>query len=226
MSSPPPSRFLRTSRSSVKSGHVLRNLDGGGDDIGAVIEVDDLTVLVAVEDLLDENPVPVFQVGEKGDTGSVEMSDLIITTKGPAPGVDGGGDDIGAVIEVDDLTVLVAVEDLLDGLSVVSHGKTFADQENPVPVFQVGEKGDTGSVEMSDLIITKHEGGHALLLRGGLLLRGLGASVALQLGAGGTTEQPDQRLHCPRCTHRVGERQLAVGYILRAPPAVQLLFSR
>jgi hypothetical protein len=75
---------------------------------------------------------------------------------------------------------------------------------------------------MSDLIITtkgpapgaillgdvqEHEGGHALLLRGGLLLRGLGASVALQL---------------PRCTHRVGERQLAVGYILRAPPAVQL----
>ncbi|KAK4866452.1 hypothetical protein LT330_008384 [Penicillium expansum] len=33
-----------------------------------------------------ENPVPVFQVGQKGDTGSVEMSDLIITTKGPAPG--------------------------------------------------------------------------------------------------------------------------------------------
>ncbi|KAI3277480.1 CAZyme family GH55 [Penicillium roqueforti] len=33
-----------------------------------------------------ENPVPVFQVGQKGDTGSVEMSDLIITTKGAAPG--------------------------------------------------------------------------------------------------------------------------------------------
>ncbi|OQE23285.1 hypothetical protein PENFLA_c011G07975 [Penicillium flavigenum] len=37
---------------------------------------------------------------------------------------------------------------------LMAHGKTFADQENPVPVFQVGEKGDTGSVEMSDLIIT------------------------------------------------------------------------
>jgi glucan 1,3-beta-glucosidase len=33
-----------------------------------------------------EKPVPLFQVGQKGDTGSVEMSDLIITTKGPAPG--------------------------------------------------------------------------------------------------------------------------------------------
>ncbi|KAJ5961287.1 Exo-1-3-beta-D-glucanase [Penicillium vulpinum] len=31
-------------------------------------------------------PVPVFQVGQRGETGSVEMSDLIITTKGPAPG--------------------------------------------------------------------------------------------------------------------------------------------
>jgi glucan 1,3-beta-glucosidase len=37
---------------------------------------------------------------------------------------------------------------------LMAHGKTFADEENPVPVFQVGEKGDTGSVEMSDLIIT------------------------------------------------------------------------
>ena len=32
------------------------------------------------------SPTPVFQVGEVGDTGSVEMSDLIFTTKGPAPG--------------------------------------------------------------------------------------------------------------------------------------------
>ncbi|KAI9775833.1 MAG: hypothetical protein M1835_005679 [Candelina submexicana] len=32
------------------------------------------------------NPVPVFQVGQVGDTGSVEMSDLIFTTMGPQPG--------------------------------------------------------------------------------------------------------------------------------------------
>ncbi|KAI1376727.1 glycoside hydrolase family 55 protein [Hypoxylon crocopeplum] len=31
-------------------------------------------------------PVPVFQVGEAGDIGDVEMSDLIIETKGPLPG--------------------------------------------------------------------------------------------------------------------------------------------
>lgn len=32
------------------------------------------------------NPTPVFQVGQVGDTGSVEMSDLIFETLGPAPG--------------------------------------------------------------------------------------------------------------------------------------------
>lgn len=32
------------------------------------------------------SPKPVFQVGQPGDSGSVEMSDLIFETKGPAPG--------------------------------------------------------------------------------------------------------------------------------------------
>lgn len=31
-------------------------------------------------------PVPLLQIGQKGDTGSVELSDLILETKGPAPG--------------------------------------------------------------------------------------------------------------------------------------------
>ncbi|KAJ5624893.1 Exo-1-3-beta-D-glucanase [Penicillium lagena] len=34
----------------------------------------------------EQNPVPALQIGQSGDVGSVEMSDLIITTKGPAPG--------------------------------------------------------------------------------------------------------------------------------------------
>ena len=32
------------------------------------------------------NPAPVFQVGQSGDTGAVEMSDLLFETKGPQPG--------------------------------------------------------------------------------------------------------------------------------------------
>lgn len=35
----------------------------------------------------ENNPIPAVQVGQKGESGSVELSDLIITTKGPAPGV-------------------------------------------------------------------------------------------------------------------------------------------
>ena len=34
----------------------------------------------------EKNPVPAIKVGEKGESGSVEISDLVITTKGPAPG--------------------------------------------------------------------------------------------------------------------------------------------
>ncbi|KAJ5490970.1 glucan endo-1-3-beta-glucosidase [Penicillium diatomitis] len=34
----------------------------------------------------ENNPVPAVQIGQKGDVGSVELSDLIITTKGAAPG--------------------------------------------------------------------------------------------------------------------------------------------
>jgi len=32
------------------------------------------------------NPVPVFQVGRPGQTGTVEMSDVVFETKGPTPG--------------------------------------------------------------------------------------------------------------------------------------------
>ncbi|KAM5444924.1 putative glucan 1,3-beta-glucosidase [Microsporum ferrugineum] len=33
-----------------------------------------------------KNPIPMLQVGQPGDKGTVEMSDIIVTTKGPAPG--------------------------------------------------------------------------------------------------------------------------------------------
>lgn len=34
----------------------------------------------------EENPIPMLQIGQPGDTGSVEISDIAIQTKGPAPG--------------------------------------------------------------------------------------------------------------------------------------------
>lgn len=32
------------------------------------------------------NPIPLLQVGQKGDVGSVEITDMLLVTKGPAPG--------------------------------------------------------------------------------------------------------------------------------------------
>lgn len=37
---------------------------------------------------------------------------------------------------------------------IMVHGSKFADQKNPVPAIQVGQKGESGSVEISDLVIT------------------------------------------------------------------------
>ncbi|KAL4954266.1 pectate lyase superfamily protein-domain-containing protein [Aspergillus filifer] len=34
----------------------------------------------------EQNPIPLLQVGQPGDTGNVEISDLTLLTKGPAPG--------------------------------------------------------------------------------------------------------------------------------------------
>lgn len=45
-------------------------------------------VLMATGDKFSDemNPIPLFQVGEVGETGSVEISDVTLVTKGPAPG--------------------------------------------------------------------------------------------------------------------------------------------
>ncbi|KAJ5682661.1 hypothetical protein N7462_005826 [Penicillium macrosclerotiorum] len=37
---------------------------------------------------------------------------------------------------------------------IMAHGSKFQDEENPIPMMQIGQKGETGSVEMSDLILT------------------------------------------------------------------------
>lgn len=34
----------------------------------------------------ESNPIPMLQIGQTGDSGSVELSDLMLETKGPAPG--------------------------------------------------------------------------------------------------------------------------------------------
>lgn len=84
---------------------------------------------------------------------------------------------------------------------LMAHGKKFADQENPVPVFQVGQKGDTGSVEMSDLIITtKGPAAGAILMEWNIAGSSQGSAGMWDVhfrigGAAGTELQSDT---CPK----------------------------
>ncbi|RJE16629.1 hypothetical protein PHISCL_11034, partial [Aspergillus sclerotialis] len=36
---------------------------------------------------------------------------------------------------------------------LMAHGEKFADQKNPIPMLQIGEPGDIGYIEMSDLLL-------------------------------------------------------------------------
>ncbi|KAJ9487235.1 hypothetical protein VN97_g6079 [Penicillium thymicola] len=84
---------------------------------------------------------------------------------------------------------------------LMAHGKKFADQENPIPVFQVGQKGDTGSVEMSDLIITtKGPAAGAILMEWNVAGSSQGSAGMWDVhfrigGAAGTELQSDT---CPK----------------------------
>jgi glucan 1,3-beta-glucosidase len=84
---------------------------------------------------------------------------------------------------------------------LMAHGPKFADQENPVPVFQVGQKGETGNVEMSDLIITtKGAAAGAILMEWNLAGASQGSAGMWDVhfrigGAAGTELQSDT---CPK----------------------------
>ncbi|CAG7978394.1 unnamed protein product [Penicillium salamii] len=84
---------------------------------------------------------------------------------------------------------------------LMAHGPKFADQENPVPVFQVGQKGDSGNVEMSDLIITtKGAAAGAILMEWNVAGASQGSAGMWDVhfrigGAAGTELQSDT---CPK----------------------------
>jgi glucan 1,3-beta-glucosidase len=84
---------------------------------------------------------------------------------------------------------------------LMAHGEKFADQENPVPVFQIGQKGESGNVEMSDLIITtKGAAPGAILMEWNLAGASQGSAGMWDVhfrigGAAGTGLQSDT---CPK----------------------------
>ncbi|KAI5863064.1 glycoside hydrolase family 55 protein [Durotheca rogersii] len=89
---------------------------------------------------------------------------------------------------------------------LMAAGEKFADQAKPVPVFQVGEAGDVGNVEMSDLIIeTKGSLPGAILMQWNLAGSENGAAGLWDVhfrigGTSGTELQSDKCTKNPNAT--------------------------
>ncbi|KAJ5879795.1 hypothetical protein N7455_003260 [Penicillium solitum] len=153
------------------------------------------------EDLAASSFISVKSAGAKGDgtTDDTEAIQKIFDSykDGQVIYFDHGAYVITSTIKVPkDIKITGEIWPML-----MAHGKKFADQENPVPVFQVGQKGDTGSVEMSDLIITtKGPAAGAILMEWNVAGSSQGSAGMWDVhfrigGAAGTDLQSDT---CPK----------------------------
>ncbi|KAF2143341.1 glycoside hydrolase family 55 protein [Aplosporella prunicola CBS 121167] len=94
---------------------------------------------------------------------------------------------------------------------IMAKGAKFADQNNPKPVFQVGTAGDTGGVEMSDLIFeTAGPAPGAILVEWNLASKVAGAGGMWDVhfrigGSAGTQLQSDTCSKNPNSTHSANE---------------------
>lgn len=90
---------------------------------------------------------------------------------------------------------------------IMASGPTFSDQTKPVPVFQVGQPGETGAVEMSDLIFeTKGPQPGAILMEWNVGSTSPGSSGMWDVhfrigGTAGTELQSDTCTKDPNVTH-------------------------
>lgn len=90
---------------------------------------------------------------------------------------------------------------------IMAKGTSFSDQANPKPVFQVGQAGDTGGVEMSDLIFqTLGPAPGAIMIEWNLKGSSNGAAAMWDVhnrigGSAGTELQLEQCAKNPNATH-------------------------
>ncbi|KAK4208040.1 pectate lyase superfamily protein-domain-containing protein [Rhypophila decipiens] len=102
--------------------------------------------------------------------------------------------------------------------------KTFKDQNDPQPVFQVGEPGDKGSVEMSDLIFaTKGPQPGAIMMEWNLAGESQGAAALWDVhtrigGATGTELQLEKCAKNPNATNPVPEDCFGSFMMLHVKP--------
>ncbi|KAL4934324.1 exo-beta-1,3-glucanase Exg0 [Aspergillus undulatus] len=89
---------------------------------------------------------------------------------------------------------------------LMAHGEKFSDQENPIPLLQVGQPGDTGNVEISDLtLLTKGPAPGAILMEWNIAEESAGSvgmwDVHFRVGGSAGTElQSDTCAKTPNST--------------------------
>ena len=99
-------------------------------------------------------------------------------------------------------------------------GSVFGDQSDPKPVWQVGQPGQSGSVEMSDLVFeTKGSVPGAIIVEWNIACTGPGTCGMWDVhwrigGSAGTQLQQDTCLKNPTVTTTLGSAQPCVGAFL------------
>jgi glucan 1,3-beta-glucosidase len=89
---------------------------------------------------------------------------------------------------------------------LMAHGTKFADEKNPIPMLQVGQVGDTGSVEITDLALqTKGPAPGAILMQWNVAEASQGSAAMWDVhfrigGSAGTELQSDKCAKTPKQT--------------------------
>ncbi|RJE25477.1 hypothetical protein PHISCL_02160 [Aspergillus sclerotialis] len=89
---------------------------------------------------------------------------------------------------------------------LMAHGKKFSDENNPIPMLQIGQPGDVGSIEISDLLLeTKGPAPGAIMLEWNLAESSQGAAAMWDThirigGSTGTELQSDKCSKTPKET--------------------------
>ncbi|EAW07389.1 exo-beta-1,3-glucanase Exg0 [Aspergillus clavatus NRRL 1] len=103
---------------------------------------------------------------------------------------------------------------------IMAHGEKFADEHNPIPLLQIGEVGDKGSVEITDLVIqTKGPAPGAILMEWNVAGVTQGAAGSWDVhfrigGSAGTELQSDKCSKTPESTTKPNPECIASFMLL------------
>ncbi|KAJ6109080.1 hypothetical protein N7486_001314 [Penicillium sp. IBT 16267x] len=156
------------------------------------------------ESLAASSFISVKSAGAKGD-GSTDDTEIIQKVLNSATSDQVVYFDHGAYVITD--TIKIPKDIKITGEiwpMIMAHGSKFADEENPIPAIQVGQKGETGSVEMSDLIITtKGAAPGAILMEWNVAASSQGSAGMwdVHFRIGGAAGSGMQSNTCPKTPH-------------------------